>query len=145
MAGSHLSYPGVSRRISRWQSSYTFSKVIHDNSNYTSVVVGGGDDQKVARRGGRENGLAEWVSGTVCALRGSGTLAYAKSITNRPIRAALSGFQLSPIVTLQSGRFLSPTIGGNGYPKRRRHAQRPIAFRRPKAFEAPGYATFDCG
>jgi len=129
------------------QSSYTFSKVIDDNPDYTSVVVGGGDDAKVAQdtlNPNADRGLGNSDVRQRFVLSGIWDLAYAKSITNRPIRAVLSGFQISPIVTLQSGRFLSPTIGGNSDIQNdgnTRNDRPPFVGR--NTFEAPGYATVD--
>jgi hypothetical protein len=77
-------------------------------------------------------------------LSGVWDLAYAKSIANQPLRTALSGFQLSPIVTLQSGHFLSPTIGGNsdiGNDGNTRNDRPPFIGR--NTFETPGYAAVD--
>ena len=56
----------------------------------------------------------------------------------------LSGFQLSPIVTLQSGRFLSPTIGNAPDLQNDGNTRndRPPGVGR-NTFEAPGYATVD--
>ena len=129
------------------QTSYTFSKVIDDDPDFTSVVVGGGDDAKVAQdtlRPNLERGLGNADVRHRFVLSGVWNLAYAKSITNTPVRAVLNGFQLSPIVTLQSGRFLSPIIGGNsdiGNDGNTRNDRPPFVGR--NTFEAPGYATVD--
>jgi hypothetical protein len=56
----------------------------------------------------------------------------------------LSGFQLAPILTLQSGHFLSPTIGGNSDVQNDLNTRndRPPGVGR-NTFETPGYATVD--
>jgi outer membrane receptor protein involved in Fe transport len=129
------------------QSSYTFSKVIDDNPDSTSVVVGGGDDAKVAQDTLQPNADRALGNADVrhrFVLSGVWDLAYAKSISNRPIRAILSGFQLSPVVTLQSGRFLSPTLGGTSdilNDGNTRNDRPPNVGR--NTFEAPGYASVD--
>ena len=129
------------------QSSYTFSKVIDDNPDYTSVVVGGGDDAKVAQDTVRPNldrGLGNSDVRHRFVFSGVWDLGYAKSINNHAVRTALSGFQLSPIVTLQSGRFLSPTIGGNQDLQNdgnTRNDRPPLVGR--NTFETPGYASVD--
>jgi outer membrane receptor protein involved in Fe transport len=129
------------------QSSYTFSKVIDDNPDYTSVVVGGGDDAKVAQdtlNPNAERGLGNSDVRHRFVLSGVWDLAYAKSIQNRAVRAVFSGYQISPIVTLQSGRFLSPTIGNNSDIQNdgnTRNDRPPFVAR--NSFEAPGYATVD--
>ena len=129
------------------QSSYTFSKVIDDNPDFTSVVVGGGDDAKVAQDTLRPNADRSLGNSDVrhrFVLSGVWDLAYAKSIQNQAIRSVLNGFQLSPIVTLQSGRFLSPTIAGNSDIQNdgnTRNDRPPFVGR--NTFEAPGYATVD--
>src|SRR5262249_4566500 len=129
----------------------TFSKVIDDNPDFTSVVVGTGDDAKVAQdtlQPNLDRGLGNADVRHRFVLSGVWDLGYAKSLQNRGVRTALSGFQLSPIVTLQSGHFLSPTLGatvgstadlqndGNT-----RNDRPPFAGR--NTFETPGYATVD--
>jgi outer membrane receptor protein involved in Fe transport len=129
------------------QSSYTYSKVIDDNPDSTSVVVGGGDDAKVAQdtlQPNLDRGLGNSDVRHRFVLSGVWDLAYAQSLSNPIIRMILSGFQLSPIVTLQSGRFLSPTVGGNADLQNdgnTRNDRTPFVGR--NTFEAPGYATVD--
>jgi len=129
------------------QSSYTFSKVIDDNPDFTSVVVGGGDDTKVAQDTLNPNGDRALGNSDVrhrFVLSGVWDLAYAKSLQNRAVRAAFSGFQLAPILTLQSGHFLSPTIGGSSDIQNDGNTRndRPPGVGR-NTFETPGYATVD--
>jgi outer membrane receptor protein involved in Fe transport len=129
------------------QSSYTFSKVIDDRPDSTAVVVGGSDDDKITQdtlQPNLDRGLGNSDIRHRFVLSGVWDLGYAKSINNRAVRTVLSGFQLSPIVTLQSGRFLSPTIGGNQDLQNdgnTRNDRSPFAGR--NTFEAPGYATVD--
>ena len=129
------------------QGSYTFSKVIDDNPDFTSVVVGGGDDAKVAQDTLQPNADRSLGNADVrhrFILSGVWDLAYAKSIRNAPARMILSGFQLSPIVTLQSGHFLSPSVGGNqdiGNDGNTRNDRAPFVGR--NTLETPGYATVD--
>jgi hypothetical protein len=129
------------------QTSYTFSKVIDSDPDFTAVVVGGGDDAKVAQdtlNPNLERGLGNSDIRHRFVLSGIWDINYAKSLQNRFARAALSGYQLSPIVTLQSGRFYSATVGGNGDPNNdgNRRSDRPPYVGR-NTIETPGYATVD--
>ncbi len=129
------------------QTSYTYSKVIDDNPDFTAVVVGGGDDGKVAAdtlHPNLERGLGNSDVRHRFVLSGIWDINYAKSLQNPVARAALSGYQLSPIVNLQSGRFYTAVVGGNGDPNNdgNRRSDRPPYVGR-NTVEAPGYATVD--
>ena len=98
--------------------SYTFSKVIDDAPDATSVVAGnGGDDAKQAQDGlapNLERGLGvndirhRFVFSSVWDLN------YAKSISNIAAKALLNGWTLSTIAQLQSGQPVS--VGTSGDP-----------------------------
>ena len=146
----HGGFIQLTKRFSRSfqaQTSYTFSKVIDDNPDFTAVVVGGGDDAKVAAdtlHPNLERGLGNSDVRHRFVLSGIWDINYAKSLQNRAVRAFLSGYQLSPIVNLQSGRFLDATVGGNGDPNNdgNRRSDRPPYVGR-NTVETPGYATVD--
>ncbi|MBI3681796.1 MAG: TonB-dependent receptor [Acidobacteria bacterium] len=96
--------------------SYTWSKVIDTTPDQTSVVVGGGDDAKVAQDTllpnlDRARGEADirhvWV------LSGVWDVSYARSLSNPALRALLRDYQLSLITSVRSPRPFSPTVGGN--------------------------------
>ena len=97
--------------------SYTFSKVIDDAPDATSVVVGNaGDDAKVAQdtlNPNNERGLGvndirhRFVFSSVWDLN------YAKSVNNAAAKALLSGWTLSTISQLQSGQPVSAVVTGD--------------------------------
>jgi hypothetical protein len=146
----HGGFIQLTKRYSRnfqLQTSYTFSKVIDTNPDFTSVVVGGGDDAKVAQdtlipnldRGlGNADARHRFVFSRVLDLN------YARSLQNRAARALLNGYQVSLISSLQSGRFYSATIGGNSDVNNdgnTRNDRPPYVGR--NTFEGPGYAAVD--
>ena len=146
----HGGFLQLSKRFSQnfqLQTSYTYSKVIDSNPDFTSVVVGGGDDAKVAQDTLNPNfdrGLGNADVRHRFVLSGVWDLGYAKSFKNRPTRMILSGFQVSPIVTLQSGRFYTATVGGNADVQNDGNSRkaRPTGTGR-NTFEGPGYSTVD--
>lgn len=146
----HGGFIQLSKRMSRnfqVQTSYTFSKVIDTVPDFTSVVVGGGDDAKVAQDTllpNLDRGLGNSDIRHRFVLSGVWDISYAKSNSNRIVRWVFSGYQLAPIVNLQSGRFYSATVGGNSDVQNdgnTRNDRSPFVGR--NTFEAPGYATVD--
>jgi hypothetical protein len=129
------------------QSSYTFSKVIDTVPDQTSVVIGGGDDAKVAQDTllpnlDRGRGNADVRHRFI--FSGIWDIHYAQSLQSGVARAILGGYQLSTLTTLQSGRFLSPTVGGNSDVNNdgnTRNDRSPYVGR--NTIEAPGFATVD--
>ena len=129
------------------QTSYTFSKVLDTVPDQTSVVVGGGDDGKVAQDTllpnlDRGHGNADLRHRFV--LSGVWDINYAKSSANGVVRALLSGYQFSTLANWQSGRFYTPTVGGNSDVNNdgnTRNDRSPFVGR--NTFEGPGLATVD--
>ena len=97
--------------------SYTYSKVLDTAPDATSVVPGnGGDDAKITQdtlapnldRGPGQNDIRQrFVFSSVWDL------SYAKSISNPVVKAVLSGWQLSTIAQIQSGRHFNVTTSGD--------------------------------
>ena len=112
-SGADSSYHGgfvqFSKRYSKnfqLQTSYTYSKVIDSRPDATSVVVGGGDDAKVAQNTldpNSDRGLGD--TNIKHRFVGSGVwdLAYFNGKTG-PAKYILGGWQLSLIFQGQSGR-----------------------------------------
>ena len=129
------------------QTSYTFSKVLDTVPDQTSVVVGGGDDGKVAQDTllpnlDRGHGNADLRHRFV--LSGVWDINYAKSSANGVVRALLSGYQFSTLANWQSGRFYTPAVGGNSDVNNdgnTRNDRSPFVGR--NTFEGPGLATVD--
>jgi outer membrane receptor protein involved in Fe transport len=91
---------------------YTYSKVIDDRPDATSVVVGTGDDAKVAQDTLNPN--AERALGDVnikhrFVLSGVWDLAYFNNFSNSAAKYILGGWQLSSILQAQSGRPFNAT------------------------------------
>jgi len=146
----HAVFLQLTKRFSnnfQLQTSYTFAKVIDTVPDQTSVVVGGGDDAKVAQDTllpnlDRGNGNADLRHRFV--LSGIWDINYGKSSTNGVLRALLSGYQLSTLVNWQSGRFYTPTVGGTSDVNNdgnTRNDRSPFVGR--NTFEGPGLATVD--
>jgi hypothetical protein len=129
------------------QTSYTFSKVLDTVPDQTSVVVGGGDDAKVAQDTllpnlDRGRGNADLRHRFV--FSGVWDINYAKSAANGFVRGLLSGYQLSTLINLQSGRFYTATVGGTSDVNNdgnTRNDRSPYVGR--NTFEGPGLATVD--
>ncbi len=97
------------------QTSYTFSKVLDDAPDSTSVVVGA-DDAKNAQNTlapNLERGRGNTDIRHRFVFSGVWDINYANGISNRVMRAILGGYQLSTIATLQSGRPYNITAGGD--------------------------------
>ncbi len=115
----HGAYVQLNKRFSRnFQilANYTFSKVIDTRPDATSVVVGGGDDAKVAQDTllpnlDRAVGDADTTHRFI--VSGVWTLDYWHASTNPFVKYALNGWQISGIWSSRSGLPFSPTVGGN--------------------------------
>jgi hypothetical protein len=99
---------------------YTFSKVIDDAPDQTSVVVGT-DDAKNAQdtlNPNAERGRGNADIRHRFVISGVWDINYGKSMSSRAARALLSGYQLSLITTVQSGRpfndFVNTDINNDG-------------------------------
>lgn len=93
---------------------YTWSKVIDDVPDATAVVPNGGDDAKYVQnplniRDDRAVSVNDQPHRIV--LSSVWDLAYANDSTNPGVRALLGGWQVSYILTGQSGQPYSATIG----------------------------------
>ncbi len=88
------------------QTSYTWSKVIDDAPDFTSVVVSV-DDPKNAQdtlQPNLDRGVGNADIRHRFVFSGVWDINYAKSLQNRVARAILGGYQLSTISSIQSGR-----------------------------------------
>jgi hypothetical protein len=146
----HGGFIQVSKRFAQnfqLQASYTLSKVIDTNPDQTSVVIGGGDDAKVAQDTllpNLDRGLGNADVRHRFIFSGLWDINYARSLSAPVLRALLSGYQLSAIGNVQSGRFLSATVGGNSDVNNdgnTRNDRPPYEGR--NIFEAPGIKTVD--
>jgi outer membrane receptor protein involved in Fe transport len=146
----HGGFIQVSKRFAQnfqLQASYTLSKVIDTNPDQTSVVIGGGDDGKVAQDTllpNLDRGLGNGDVRHRFVFSGLWDINYAHSLANPVLRALLSGYQLSTIANVQSGRFLSATVGGNSDVNNdgnTRNDRPPYEGR--NIFKAPGITTVD--
>jgi len=126
--------------------SYTFSKVIDDAPDSTSVVAGnGGDDAKVAQdtlapnleRGRGVNDIRHrFVFSAVWDLN------YGKSITNPIAKAVVHGWNLSTIAQLQSGAPYSIGVTGDpGNDANNSNDRAPLIGR--NTMTGPELATWD--
>lgn len=95
---------------------YTWSKVIDTVPDATSVVVGGGDDAKVAqntllpnldRAVGDANVPHRFVASGVWDIN------YWDKASNPVLKYVVSGWQVSGIWNARTGQPFSPTVGGN--------------------------------
>jgi hypothetical protein len=126
------------------QASYTFSKVIDDKPDFTSVVVGT-DDAKNAQdtlypnleRGrGNSDIRHRFVFSSVWDLD------YAKSLSNPIARNILRGYQFSVISQIQSGRPFTVTAGGDPNNDTSTATDRPPFVGR-NTLEGPAFAQAD--
>ena len=114
----HGGFIQLTKRFSRSfqvQTSYTFSKVIDDAPDFTSVVVGT-DDAKNAQntlQPNLERGPGNADVRHRFVFSGVWDIDYAKSLSNPIARAILRGYQLSTISTVQSGRPYNILVGGD--------------------------------
>jgi outer membrane receptor protein involved in Fe transport len=126
------------------QAAYTFSKVIDSRPDFTSVVVGT-DDSKNAQDTllpnlERGRGNADITHRFV--LSGIWDINYGKGLQNAVARNLLRGYQFSLITTLQSGRPLTATAGGDPNGDTNTSTDRSPYVGRD-TYEGPGFATVD--
>ena len=150
-SGADSIYHGVfiqlTKRLSQnfqVQTSYTFSKVIDDAPDFTSVVVGT-DDAKNAQdtlRPNLERGLGNADIRHRFVFSGIWQIDYAKSLQNRVLRALLRGYELSTIATLQSGRPYSIFVGGDVNNDGNTRTDRPPGVGR-NTVEGPNFLDVD--
>lgn len=144
----HGSFLQVSKRYSRHfllQSSYTLSKVIDTVPDQTSVVVGGGDDAKVPQytlypdldRGRGNSDIRHRF-----VFSGVWDLNYAQGHANPVVRWIASGYQLSAITTLQSGRPYTITVPTDQNNDGNTRTDRPAYVGR-NTYEGPGFNSID--
>lgn len=114
----HGAFVQVNKRFAQnfqFLASYTWSKVIDTVPDATSVVVGGGDDAKVAMDTllpGNDRAVGD--ANIPHRFVGSGVwdLTYYRG-QNPAARLLLNGWQLSVIAELRKGLPFSPTVGGS--------------------------------
>src|SRR5260370_5429860 len=114
----HSGFIQLTKRFSRSlsvQPSYTFSKVIDDRPDQTQVVVGVDDSKQVQYSTlpnlDRGRGNADITHRFVFA--GIWDINYGHSLQNSFARALLSGYQLSTISQIQSGRPLTASVNND--------------------------------
>ena len=126
------------------ETSYTFSKVIDSKPDFTSVVVGT-DDSKNAQdtlTPNQERGRGNTDINHRFVFSGVWDIDYAKSLKNVVVRNLLRGYQLSIISTLQSGRPLTATVGGDPNGDANTSTDRPPFVGR-NTYTGPNYLTAD--
>jgi outer membrane receptor protein involved in Fe transport len=126
------------------QTSFTLSKVIDSNPDFTSVVVGT-DDAKNAQdtlnpNGERGRGNADIRKKFV--FSGLWNIEYGKSLHNPVLRAVLSGYELSTIATGLSGRPYTITVGGDPNGDTNTRSDRPPGLGR-NTLNGPAFASVD--
>ncbi len=97
------------------QTSYTFSKVIDTRPDQTQVVVGVDDPKQVqySTLPGLDRGRGNADVSHRFVFSGIWDINYAHSLQNAAARALLSGYQLSTITQVQSGRPLSAGVNND--------------------------------
>jgi len=146
----HGGFVQLTKRLSRSMqilTSYTWSKVIDTVPEATSVVVGTGDDAKVAQDTllpGLDRGLGDSDIRHRFVFSGVWDIDYARSLTSPAARGILGGYQLSLIANVTSGRWFSQTVGGTSDVNRDGNARtdRPAGVGR-NTIEGPGFAAVD--
>lgn len=143
----HGGFVQVTKRFSHGfllQSSYTLSKAIDDNPDFTAVVVGA-DDAKMPQYPtipNLERGRANSDVRHRFVFSGLWQIDYAKSLRNGIARGLLSGYELSTIAQLQSGRPYSIAAGGDPTGDGNTRTDRaPFVGR--NTFDGPGFAGVD--
>lgn len=121
-SGADSTYHGgfiqVTKRFSQGfqlQTSYTFSKVIDTAPDQTSVVVGPDDSKQVrdTLRPNLDRGRGNADIRHRFVFSGVWDINYARSLSNPLLRALLSGYQLSTIANVQSGRPYTAFVNGD--------------------------------
>jgi outer membrane receptor protein involved in Fe transport len=146
----HGGFVQVSKRYARnfqLLANYTWSKVIDVVPDQTSVVVGTGDDAKVAQDTLLPNlDRARGDANTAHRLVASGVwdLNYWGKSSNGFMRHVVNGWQIALIGQLRSGQPFSPTVGGNSDINNDGNARtdRPPFYGR-NSYELPGFISWD--
>ena len=114
----HSGFIQLTKRFSQSfsvQTSYTFSKVIDSRPDQTQVVVGVDDSKQVqfptSPNLDRGRGNADITHRFV--FSGIWDINYARSLQNAAARALFSGYQLSTITQVQSGRTFSAGVSND--------------------------------
>jgi outer membrane receptor protein involved in Fe transport len=143
----HGGFIQLTKRLSQSfqvQTSFTLSKVIDDDPDFTSVVVGT-DDAKNAQdtlNPNAERGRGNADIRKRFAFSGVWDINYAKSLANPVLRALLSGYQLSTIATALSGRPYTVTVGGDPNGDGNTRSDRPTGLGR-NTLNGPAFADLD--
>jgi len=126
------------------QSSYTFSKALDDAPDFTAVVTGT-DDPKMPQYPtipNLERGRANADIRHRFVFSGAWQIDYARSLQNPVLKAILSGYELSTITQLQSGRPFSVAVGGDPNNDGNTRTDRvPLLAR--NTYDGPGFASVD--
>ncbi len=115
----HGGFVQVTKRFSQnfqLLANYTWSKVIDTFPDATSVVVGGGDDAKVAQNTllpNQDRAVGDANVPNRFVASGVWDINYWAKSQNAFLRYALNGWQLSGIYNARTGLPFSPTVGGN--------------------------------
>jgi outer membrane receptor protein involved in Fe transport len=143
----HGGFIQLTKRFSRdfqVQTSYTYSKVIDDAPDFTSVVIPS-DDPKNAQdtlQPNLERGLGIADVRHRFVFSGLWQINYANSLQNRVLRALLRGFELSSIATMQSGRPYTISVGGDPNNDGNTRSDRPPGVGR-NTVEGPNFLVVD--
>jgi hypothetical protein len=124
--------------------SYTFSKVIDDDPDFTSVVVGT-DDYKNAQNTlapNLERGRGNADIRHRLALSGLWDINYGHSLKNAVARGLLEGYQFALITTVQSGTPYNVTVGGDVNNDANTRTDRPPYVGR-NTINGPNFADVD--
>ena len=114
----HGGFIQLTKRLSQSfavQTSYTFSKVIDSRPDFTQVVVGVDDSKQVfyPTLPGLDRGRGNADITHRFVFSGIWDINYAKSLQNPVARALFSGYQLSTISQVQSGRPYNAGVSGD--------------------------------
>ncbi len=125
---------------------YTFSKVIDTLPDQTSVVPGnGGDDAKVAfdtLNPNADRAVGDTHIPHRFVTSGVWDIDYAKGMKNPAAKMILGGWQLSAILSAQSGRWLTARSNVDLNNDGNRFSDRSPGFGR-NTIEGPGFASLD--
>jgi hypothetical protein len=126
------------------ETSYTYSKVIDDRPDFTSVVVGT-DDSKNAQdtlQPNLERGRGNADVTHRFVFSGIWDIDYGKVYQNAVARQLTSGFQFAIISNVQTGRALTATVGGDPNGDLNTSTDRPPTIGR-NAIIGPNFMTAD--
>ncbi|MEO5926134.1 MAG: TonB-dependent receptor [Bryobacteraceae bacterium] len=143
----HGGFVQLSKRFSKsFQvlTSYTYSKVIDDKPDFTSVVVGTDDSKNPQDQLNpnleRGRGNADITHKFV--FSGIWDIDYARSLGNPFLRHLLRGYQLSTIANIQSGRPVTATVGSDPNNDGNSATDRPLGFDR-NTLATPNFLSAD--